>query len=240
MYFTFTSHVRYSETDEKGTLSLTAVMNYLQDAALFHSEAIGMGPKYLTERHRAWFLLSWQIIIDRAPDMFEEITVKTSPTKSSGYFCNRNIMIEDKDGNYCVRANSLWVYLDLEHNTFARPDAEQMERYGTSEPIEMDYAPRKIELPEELKDAEIIPVGQHLIDTNHHVNNAKYVELAREVLGSETSEVRELRVEYKKQAHLGDVLYPKTGSQGDWHYVTFLNEDGECYSTVAMLIPGNE
>ncbi len=236
MYFSFDGYVRYSETDEKGKLSLTSIMNYLQDVVLFHSEAIGMGPKYLISNNRAWYLLSWQIVIERAPELFEKITVKTSPHTSYGCFCDRTIMIEDQHGEYVVKANSLWVYLDLEHNTFARPDADQMARYGTMPPIEMDYAPRKIALPEEMESREPIKVGNYLLDTNKHVNNVKYVELAREVLEAETLDVRELRVEYKKQARLGDVMYPKIAKEGNWYYVTFENEKGESYSNVALLV----
>ena len=236
MYFSFDGYVRYSECDENGKLSLASMMNYLQDVVLFHSEAIGMGPEYLIERNRAWYLIGWQIVIERMPKMFEKITLKTSPNKTSGCFCNRNIMIEDANGEYAVKANSVWVYLDLERNTFARPDKEQMDRYGTMDPIDMDYAPRKIDLPDELKEAGDIKVGASLLDTNKHVNNVKYVELAREVLEKETIDVRELRVEYKKQAYLGDVLHPKTAQAGDWRYVTFENGSGECYATVALLL----
>ncbi len=239
MYFSFDGYVRYSECDEDGKLSLASMMNYLQDVVLFHSEAIGMGPGYLIERHRAWYLIGWQIVIERMPVMFKKISLKTSPNKTSGCFCNRNIMIEGADGEYAVKANSVWVYLDLEHNTFARPDKEQMDRYGTMDPIDMDYAPRKIDLPDGLENAGEIRVGTSLLDMNKHVNNVKYVELAREVLEKERVDVRELRVEYKKQAHLGDVMHPKRGESGDWRYVTFENDAGECYATIALLL-GNE
>ena len=44
-------------------------------------------------------------------------------------------------------------------------------------------------------------------DSNHHVNNGKYVLMAEEFL-PEQFLVSELRVEYRKAAVLGDIMYP--------------------------------
>ena len=77
--YQFDSRVRYSETDEKGRLSVTGIMNYFQDCSTFQSEDIGMGVSYLKEHHQAWWLSSWQIIIDRYPVLGERITIGTWP-----------------------------------------------------------------------------------------------------------------------------------------------------------------
>lgn len=45
--YTFTSRVRFSETDENGKLSLAGIMNYLQDCSVFHSEDVGNGTDVL-------------------------------------------------------------------------------------------------------------------------------------------------------------------------------------------------
>lgn len=60
--YSFDSRVRYSEVDEDRKLSLTGVINYMQDCSTFQSEDLNMGIDYLTEKHRAWLLSSWQII----------------------------------------------------------------------------------------------------------------------------------------------------------------------------------
>ena len=57
--YSFDSRVRYSEVDEDRKLSLTGVINYMQDCSTFQSEDLNMGIDYLTEKHRAWLLSSW-------------------------------------------------------------------------------------------------------------------------------------------------------------------------------------
>ena len=67
--YTFESRVRYSEMDEFGKLSVTGIMNYLQDCSTFQSEDLKLGLSYLYDKKRAWWLNTWQILIDRCPDL---------------------------------------------------------------------------------------------------------------------------------------------------------------------------
>ncbi|MCD7868313.1 MAG: thioesterase [Clostridiales bacterium] len=230
-------------------------MNYLQDCCLFQSESLGVGPDYLKERHRLWLLSGWQVVIDRYPRMFEKITVTTIPYEFSGCLGWRNVSISDEHDICIVRANCPWVYINTDTGRLAQPDETEKSAYGLEERIPMNYAPRKIKLPENMTAETPVPVIQEFIDSNHHVNNAQYVDIAVNIMekdirfssnpdaaaktGSEEHKgpgffVREIRVEYKKQAILGDILYPKTGLQEDWYYVAFTNLNSQTYASVAI------
>lgn len=255
--YSFTSRVRYSETDETGNLSLRSLINYLQDCCLFQSESLGVGPDYLKERHRLWLLSGWQIVIDRYPGMFEKITVTTTPYEFSGCLGWRNVSISDENDICIVRANSPWVYINTDTGRPAQPDETEKSAYALEERISMDYAPRKIKLPENMTAGTPVPVIQEFIDSNHHVNNAQYVDVAVNIMEEELRSfsnpdvaaeiksekhkdskifVKEIRVEYKKQAVLGDILYPKTCLLKDWYYVTFTDLGGHIYASVAIRL----
>ena len=49
--YQFDSRVRYSETDEQGRLSVTGILNYLQDCSTLQSEDIGLGIEYLKKSY---------------------------------------------------------------------------------------------------------------------------------------------------------------------------------------------
>ena len=185
--YTFGSRIRYSETDEYGKLTLTGIMNYLQDCSTFQSEDIGLGISYLTEHHQAWWLSSWQIVIDRYPALGEEVVIGTWPYDFKGFYGYRNFTICDPAGNYLVRANSVWFLFDTELGRPVKVKEENIRGYGRGDEkrLEMEYAPRKITVPAEYEEAECVTIAKHHIDTNHHVNNAQYVEIAREVLPAE-------------------------------------------------------
>ena len=208
--YQFDSRVRYSETDEQGRLSVTGILNYLQDCSTLQSEDIGLGIEYLKKTRHAWWLSSWQIIID----------------------AYRNFTIQDKAGNYLVRANSIWFFYDLEAERPARIRLEDVERYGTGEErLDMEYAPRRITVPEEYEEKEPVLVMKHHLDTNHHVNNAQYVEIVREFL-PEHFQIGEMRVEYKKAAVLGDVMYPRISKIPEGYVASLCDEEGKPHAVI--------
>ena len=54
--YSFESRVRYSEIDEKRQLSLTGILNYLQDCSTFQSEDLQVGIDYLSQSRKAWYM----------------------------------------------------------------------------------------------------------------------------------------------------------------------------------------
>jgi len=142
--------------------------------------------------------------------------------------------MQDKDGNYLVRANSQWFYYDVEAGRPARPSEELVAKYGQLEPkLDMEYAPRKIAIPESYEIGEPILVMKHHLDTNHHVNNAQYVEIARELLPGDFR-VGELRVEYKKAAVMGDYMTPHISKAEEGYVVVLCDPEGSAHAVIWM------
>lgn len=224
--YTFESRVRYSETDETGRLSVTGIMNYFQDCSTFQSEDLNMGIAYLEKEKRAWWLSSWQIAIDRYPSLGEKIQISTYPHGFKGIYGYRNFLIRDERGAVIVKADSCWFFYDLEKGCPARVTLEEIRGYGEWEtPLTMPDAPKKIHLPENFWEEKPVEAARHHLDTNLHVNNAQYVEIAREFL-PEDFEIGELRVEYKKAAVLGDWMIPRISRDEDSYTVSLAGKDG--------------
>ena len=213
--YKFESRVRYSEADEKELLSTIGIINYFQDCSTFQSEDLGLGLSYLHEHHIAWLVNFWQIEIRRYPRVGERIRVGTSPYDFKGFMGYRNFLLETTEGEELAIANSVWSLMNMETMRPERLSEVMKERYARNPRMDMEYAPRKIALPEgeDVLRTGAIPVviGEHHLDSNHHVNNSQYVQLATDIassLNDETHPIRTLLVEYKKQAHLGDTLFP--------------------------------
>ena len=88
-----TGRVRFSEIDEQGYLSLHHLINYFQDCSTFHLEDIGLGVEYFRTHQLAFFILSWQIEINRFPKEGEKIKVRTQIYDCKGVFGYRNYML---------------------------------------------------------------------------------------------------------------------------------------------------
>lgn len=232
--YTFKSRIRYSETDETGCLSLDAIINYLQDCTNFESEDLGVGIDFLNENQIMWVLSSWQIVVSCYPSFGERIEVGTQAYGYDKMVGFRNFLITGEDGSTIVKANSNWVLMDMEKGrpVIIKPGLGEV--YGRHEPLEMDYAPRKIKLPCDGQEKESFIVKEYHLDTNHHVNNGQYVRMAMFALGM-ADRVKELRVEYKRQALLGNKIIPVVYKDNNMAFVSLNGEDGKAYTVVQFI-----
>lgn len=234
MYYSFDSKIRYSESDSEGRLTLCSLLNYFQDCSTFQSESLGVGIDYLKERHMVWVLSSWQIVVERYPKLCEEVEIGTFPYEFRRFLGGRNFFMKAADGQYLAKANSLWSLLDTRTMKPVLPPEYVIERYQLEEKLDMDYSSRKIIVPEGGFTAEPIVVKKHHLDTNHHVNNGQYVNIAMEYLPEGFAEkgIRQLRAEYKMQAFLNDILYPYVVQQEDTVIVSLRSHEGSPYVNV--------
>ena len=152
---------------------------------------------------------------------------------------NHHPLNEERAAKGLNKANSIWFLFDRKQGRPVRAGEAEIQAYrtGVREKLDMEYAPRRIELPQDYETAGTILVARHHIDTNHHVNNAQYVELAREVLPEEIR-VKELRAEYKKAAVLGDMVCPRVTADGDSYTVALCSEKGSPYAVIWMRTAG--
>ena len=86
----------------------------------------------------------------------------------------RNFTLKTEDGELLSYANSIWTNIDTKTGLPARLTDEDTRGYELDEKLEMDYAPRKIALPEGMEAQESFAIQKHHLDTHHHVNNCQY------------------------------------------------------------------
>lgn len=232
--YTFGSRVRFSEVDDKEMISLPGIINYFQDCSTFHSEDVGLGIDKLKERKRVWVLSSWQVVVERYPKFGEQISISTWATGFDKLFGIRNFMMKDVAGQAAAYANSIWVFMDIEKGRPARLPEEDARKYGVEPALKMEYAPRKIALPKETSELEPFAVRKYHIDTNGHVNNCQYVQMALEAL-EEKKKVRQMRAEYKKSAVYKDVIVPRVAREEERAVVELCDPDGKPYAIVELI-----
>ena len=231
MPYSFEGRIRSSEVGEDGCLTLPGVLNYFQDCATFQSESIAQGVAELKKRKRVWLLSFWQIEIGRYPCLGEMVVTTTWPYDFKRFLGFRNFTMETPEGERLAWANSIWTYLDLEKGIPAKLTEADLAGYEKTEKLDMAYTPRKIALPDQMQKEAAFQIQRHHLDTNHHVNNGQYLSLAVEYL-PEGFEIRQLRIEYKKQVFLGDFLYPEIFCSDEQVLVNFCDKAGESCSII--------
>ena len=149
---------------------------------------------------------------------------------------------EISEGNYLLRADSIWFCFDTERQRPLKIDEEMVSSFGELEDVlKLTAGDRKVQEPEEMVEAPAIKIEPHHIDTNHHVNNARYLQIADDVLsavteGKESFTSGRIRAEYRKAAVLGDIMIPMYGKSANGGIVVSLrSETGDVFCNIEFL-----
>ncbi len=226
--FCFESKIRYSECNALCKLSPESLLNYFQDCSTFQSESLGVGFEYLTARNLVWVLASWQVIVHRYPQLGEDVIIGTFPYDFKGFLGYRNFFMKTKEGEMLAEANSLWTLLNFDTMKPAMPTAEQLEKYRVEPRLDMEYAGRKIVFGSDGEAYEPVIVRKQHLDSNDHVNNGQYISIASDYLPDDF-DIYQIRAEYKKQAHLHDVMVPYVVKEEGRVVVSLRDESGGVY-----------
>jgi len=198
--------IKYSEVNSWESMTFAALADYMQDCARIQSDAI---EKNMSNDGGTWIVASMEVVVNRMPKLSENVSIETWPSLFKGFSQKRSFCMFDENEEKIVFANSNWIYVDKETKKPVAMPKELVEIYAQEIYPVVDYAwsNTKIQtegVPKSVKPIEVMPF---FIDCNKHMNNGKYVMLAEGLL-KEGIEVSKMRVEYRKQALLGDVLYP--------------------------------
>lgn len=232
--YQYESKVRFSETDEKRKLTLEAIVDYFQDTSTFQTEELGVGFSYLLPKNLTWILLYWHVAVEEYPALGEKITISTIPYEFKGFLGKRNFFMENEEGKTIVKADSLWSLMDMQKMVPVKVPEEAVSRYPQEDKIEMEYLPRKIAVSgTERKEASLI-IQRHHLDCNNHVNNGQYIKIAGAYLPKDF-EIRQMRAEYRKQAYLGNEVFPYVYEDNNKITISLCDENKQPYVVVEFL-----
>ncbi len=188
-YFEHSLTLRVAECDVGNHWRLSSVMTEMQEAAGFHSRALGVGRDELLKRKIVWVLSRLRLQMFRYPAPGETVTVRTWHKKARHRLYPRFFRITDERGEVIGQAASLWVLMDLET------------RQSVSQELLPVQLPDNTDAPEplSLSGGEALPEGPETVlssravytdlDPNGHVNNTKYADWLCNALGTNTMRV---------------------------------------------------
>lgn len=232
--YTFDSRARFTEINNyKETMDPSTIIDYFQDCSTFQSEDLNLGLSFLESKNRLWLLSSWQLQIKEPVRLGDYITIGTWPYDFKDFYGFRNFIMKDQNNKVLSVADSIWVYMDSEKNRPIRVSDDNA-GYKLEPPYPMEHMDRKIKIPKSLKAHPTFPVIKSNIDSYNHVNNGQYIKMAEEFLPNDFM-VSGMRVEYKNQAFLGDIIYPQVYADDNTYCVVLGNADNRPYAVVEFI-----
>ena len=232
--YTLDYKVTTSCCDSEGKLKLYSALQMMQDCSEMWIDSEPAAKKFFADNNMTQLLATRQVEVVRVPCFKEELSVTTTIYEVLPMYGFRNTFIRDARGNDCYRTWSMGAFVDLSTGKLARIADEAIASLTLEPKQEMNYRGRRIILPKDGGMAlEPVRVMRADIDYNRHMNNANYVRVAMELLPT-GFEVKDLRVEYRIAAKLGDLLNPVVYPI-DGGYIVALDIDGQPSAIIEFL-----
>ena len=112
------------ECNPQGEMPLTLLMTRIIEVATFHANSWGVGYARLIQDNHVWVLSRVTIEMKAYPRVNENYSLTTWIEDYNRYFSQRNMRIDDANGNPLGYVRTIWMVIDL--NTRASVDISQL------------------------------------------------------------------------------------------------------------------
>jgi len=177
--------VRFGLIDRSDRLTLDAVFQFFQEAAICHAENLGVGREDMARTGQAWILSRMSVKVDRRPMYRDTVTVRSWPRGFEKLFAMRNFEIKDDSGESVIFGRSGWLIVDMEKRRPLRPQTvmdmlpqnEGLETFTPEENAACGLAEKN-----NLQKAAERKALYTDLDYNGHVNNVRYIQWIEDTL----------------------------------------------------------
>ncbi len=191
-------------TDRFGRLKCSYLLSLAQEVAGDHSALMG------TDYHSTklyWVITRQKVQITRLPVAGEEITLETWPMPTTRVAYPRSTIARDAGGEEVFRSISLWVLMDPASRAMILPGKSGVTVDGLLRGSEL-AVPGSL-VPKTFANVKTRAVCYTDLDTNGHMNNARYLDWMEDLLPTafhKTHIPREFTVCYQSEATEGENL----------------------------------
>ena len=211
--------LRSSDVDMFRRLRPSVLFGLMQEAAIAHTEQLGMGRDKTLDRGILWVVTLQTARITRMPEYDEEIVLRSWPGKTMHVLFPRFCALDTAAGEPLIRASALWTLVDADTRKLIFPDAYGIHVEGvvTGDEIDIPSAPRPLPCTQ----SRDFTVPYSYVDLNGHMNNTRYLDVAEDCIPAAASGVplREVRTEFFREAPLGESFALRWGQDGGTWYL---------------------
>ena len=208
------------DVDLNRRLRTSRLFELLQEAAIAHTEQLGMGREMTLDQGLLWVVTLQSAAISRVPEYDETIRVQTWPGETMHVLFPRYYRLETAEGEELLRSSALWVLVDETSRRFVFPEKHGISISGVKTPWEHPLPTAPLPLPCSEERAFTVPYSY--VDLNGHMNNTRYFDLAEDCIpaAAEGKMLRAVQAEYKAEALLGETLALRWGQEGNRYYLS--------------------
>lgn len=171
------------QADVNANARISALFNFMQEAAWQSAESLGFGFNDLMAHNLIWVLSRQYLRIQRLPKWGEDIRIKTWPSGQEKIFCYRDYELLDSEDNILLQSTSAWFAVNVENRRPQRTSTFYPET-ASDFPAKIfpDRSFQKLSWDSEDVLSNTLSVGFQDLDVNDHANNTRYIDWLMEGL----------------------------------------------------------
>ncbi len=200
------------DVDMSSTLKPASFLNYAQEAANIHADAIGVGYDSMQTTRKAWVLARMQVLFHKLPKWKDNINIQSWHKGANGFQFFRDFVVFDKEGSEkLISATTSWLVIDIDSRRLSKyPELAQNEDKCIKEDVIAEQ-PAKIAMPKEVEPMHVMShaVNYSDLDMIGHVNNVKYTEWAMNAIELDVvtnKHLKELVINFNNEVKAGDIV----------------------------------
>lgn len=168
--------VTFYECDINGTMTLPMLLNSVIKTSEAQSEQLQVSTDQLQKLGITWVITQHEMNIHRLPKVGQLIKITTQGTSYNKYFCYREFWVQDKEtGEQLAHIFSTFVLMDLTTRKMISVPDDLLVAFE-SEKIKRIHKGPHFHQPTDGAFHQPYRVRFSDIDSNKHVNNAKYLD----------------------------------------------------------------
>ena len=138
--------LKSSDVDKDRRLRTSVLFSMLQEAAIAHTEELGMGREKTLDRGLLWIVTLQRAEIERMPLYDEDVVLRSWPGRTMHLLFPRYFSLETEAGELLLRASSIWSLIDARTRAIVFPEKHGIEIEGvtTGAEIALPSAPRPV------------------------------------------------------------------------------------------------
>ena len=241
--YTETVKIPLKDVENGNVISDRGILEIFENVATHHSDSVHDGLNEIKEKGKAWVIIDWKIQVISRPKYGGVLKVNTWSRENNiqvhKIATYRDFEMYDEENNLCVIGTSKWVIMNIENGRIAYIDKELQERYKPEEKSVFDtWDIEKLQQPKESLNEIVYTVPRADVDFNSHMHNIYYLNLAYLALPEDIYELRpfnNIRISYKREIKLGDIVKCKYVSENGKYIVTIYSADESKVHSIVIL-----
>lgn len=202
--------VTYFECDETGQLKLSMAFALAVLVSEKHDEAVRQQSGEELETDQSWVVTNYQAkFASQQPRNEEQILLETEYTAANRFFARRRYWIKGLDGRVYAMIDALFVMISLTRRKIVPISAANFRAYQLTPTTKMAKLQQPLAFTaHQQKTANEYQVRYFDLDSNRHVNNARYFDWLLDPLGADFllhHQVLTVAIRYRQE-----VRYPNT------------------------------